>query len=156
VAVVFQVLGPDFGRWLARNLGLGPLLAIVWPFLRWAVTLAFTIAGILATYKIAPNIRQRVSQILPGAVLATVFWTLLSFGLGIYFRSFANFNRTYGTLGAAVALMVWVYYTGLIVLVGAEFNSALIQVNGDGHLELKQPPPQKVKPQVATDADAAA
>lgn len=156
LAVVFQVLGPDFGAWLTRWLQLGPVVAVVWPFLRWGVTLAFAVGGIVATYKIAPNIRQTLAQILPGAVLATIGWVALSYGLGFYFRSFANFNKTYGVLGAAVALMVWVYYTGFIILVGAEVNSELIQVTGDGHLELKEPPPEKVKPQPATETDAAA
>ena len=86
-------------------------------------------------------------------LVATGFWILLSLGLGIYFRSFAHFNKTYGTLGAAVALMVWVYYTGFVILVGAELNSALIQASGDGRLELKQPPSATVKQQPAAGSE---
>lgn len=153
VALAVQIVGPDFGRWLADKFGLGPLLKMAWPYLRWGVTLAFTGGAIMATYKVAPNIRQRVTQILPGTLVATGFWILLSFGLGIYFRSFAHFNKTYGTLGAAVALMVWVYYTGFVILLGAQLNSELIQLSGDGHLELKQPLPAAVKPQPATGSE---
>jgi len=153
VALAVQIVGPDFGRWLADKFGLGPLLKMAWPYLRWGVTLAFTGGAIMATYKVAPNIRQRVTQILPGTLVATGFWILLSFGLGIYFRSFAHFNKTYGTLGAAVALMVWVYYTGFVILLGAQLNSELIQLSGDGRLELKQPLPAAVKPQPATGSE---
>ncbi len=147
LALTVQVVGPDFGRWLAYRFGLGPLLRVLWPYLRWGVTVAFAAAAIMATYKVVPNVRQRVLQILPGAILATGVWILLSFGLGIYFRSFAHFNKTYGALGAAIALLVWVYYTGFVILVGAQLNSELIQLAGDGRLELKQPPPETVKPE---------
>ena len=149
LALAVQVVGPDFGRWLAERFGLGPLLRVLWPYLRWGVTVAFAAGAIVATYKVAPNIRQRVLQILPGAILATGVWILLSFGLGIYFRSFAHFNKTYGTMGAAVALLVWVYYTGFVILVGAQLNSELIQLAGEGSPALKQSPPETAKPQVA-------
>jgi membrane protein len=158
VALAVQIVGPDFGRWLAHRFGWGPFLRVVWPYLRWGTTVVFTAAAIVATYKVAPNVRQRITQILPGAIIATGFWILLSFGLGIYFRSFAHFNKTYGALGAAVALMVWVYYTGFVVLVGAQLNSELMQLSGDGRLALKQPPASEVKPRPAatSESDAAA
>ena len=153
VALALQIVGPDFGRWLARHLALGPVLKVLWPFLRWGVTVAFTLFAIIASYKVAPNVRQRTSQLLPGAVIATAFWILLSYGLGIYFRSFAHFNKTYGALGAAIALMMWIYYTSFVILLGAEFNSELMQLRGDGRLELKSPPPSAVKPPPATEAE---
>ena len=156
MALAVQIVGPDFGRWLAHKFGLGPMLRMVWPYLRWGVTVAFTGGAIMATYKVAPNIRQRITQILPGTLVATSFWILLSFGLGIYFRSFAHFNKTYGTLGASVALMTWLYYTGFVILVGAQLNSELIQASGDGRLELKQPPPATVKPQPGAEPGVAA
>jgi membrane protein len=154
VALAVQVVGPDFGRWLAHRFGWGPFLRVVWPYLRWGTTVAFTAGAIIATYKVAPNVRQRITQVLPGAAVATGFWILLSFGLGIYFRSFAHFNKTYGTLGAAVALLVWLYYTGFVILVGAQLNSELIQLAGDGRLALKQPPPADVKPQPAATSES--
>jgi len=154
VALGFQVLGPDFGRWLAHHFGLGPLLRVLWPYLRWGATAAFAFGAILATYEIMPNIRHRLTEVLPGAALATGCWVVLSDALGIYFRSFAHFNKTYGTLGAAIVLMVWVYYTAFVVLIGAEFNSELLQLRAGGRLPLKQPPPQTVKPQPATESES--
>ena len=153
VALAFQMVGPDFGRWMADKFGLGPLLRMAWPYLRWGVTVAFTGGAIMATYKVAPNIRQRALQMLPGTLFATGLWILLSYGLGIYFRSFAHFNKTYGTLGAAVALMMWVYYTGFVILLGAELNSELIRLSGDGRIELKQPSQVTVKPPAAAGSE---
>ena len=158
-AVGVQIVGPDFGRWLAHHLGLGPLLRIIWPYLRWGVTAGFTIIAIVATYKVAPNVRQRLRQILPGALFAAVCWILLSFGLGVYFQNFAHFNKTYGTLGAAIALLVWFDYTGLVILVGASVNSQLIQSQGDGRLELKYQPRKAAaeeEPEISKGKDVAA
>ena len=154
VALAFEVVSPDFGRWLAHHFGLGPALRVMWPFLRWGVSVALTLFAIYASYKVAPNVRQRISHLLPGALIATALWILLSYGLGIYFRSFAHFNKTYGTLGAAIALMMWIYYTSFVILLGAEFNSELMQLRGGGRLELKQPPPHTVKPQPATESES--
>jgi membrane protein len=64
----------------------------------------------------------------------------LSYLLGAYFRHFANFNKTYGTLGAAVALMVWLYWTGFAMLVGAELNAELAKIGSEGKLQEKQQP----------------
>ena len=94
---------------------------------------------------------QRFRDTLPGAVIAMLAWLLLSYGLNVYFGRFANFNKTYGTLGAAVVLLVWMYWMAFAVLVGGEVNSEIIQERGDGKLPLEQPPPDEVRP-VPSDA----
>ena len=60
---------------------------------------------------------------LPGAALATALWFASTLSFGIYVTRFANYGRVYGSLGAAIALMVWLYIIALTVLVGAEFNA---------------------------------
>ena len=68
-------------------------------------------------------------------------WITLSYLLGLYFRHFGNFNKTYGTLGAAVALMIWLYWTGFALLVGAELNEELAKISKEGKLEEKHEAP---------------
>jgi len=94
-----------------------------------------------ALYFLAPNVKQRFLATLPGAVLAVGCWIGLSYLLGIYFRHFANFNKTYGTLGAAIALMVWLYWTGFAMLVGAELNAELAKISRHGRVQEKHEPP---------------
>jgi uncharacterized BrkB/YihY/UPF0761 family membrane protein len=65
--------------------------------------------------------------------------------LGLYFRHFANFNKTYGTLGAAIALMTWLYWTGFAMLVGAELNAELAKISSAGKIEEKHEPPPITK-----------
>ena len=98
-----------------------------------------------ALYFLAPNAKQRFLATLPGAILAVGCWIGLSYLLGVYFRNFANFNKTYGTLGAAIALMVWLYWTGFAMLVGAELNSELAKISSEGRIEEKREPPPITK-----------
>ena len=146
VALGVMLVGPEFGAWLARHTSMGAWFAYFWRPLRWVIAIAFTVLGVEIVYFMAPNVKQDFKHTLPGAVIAVGGWLGMSYLLGIYFQHFANFNRTYGTLGAAIALMVWLYWSGFAILVGAEINSELMQVTGDGKLPLKHPPPRKVYP----------
>jgi membrane protein len=156
VALGVMVVGPQFGAWLAGKLDLGPVFVAVWPYLRWSVAVAFTVGAVEVLYFVGPNVKQSFWRTLPGAAVAVGGWIGLSFLLGLYFRSFANLNKTYGTLGAGIALFVWFYWTALVILIGAELNSELIQQVTGGRLPLKKPPPTFVKPQPPTEADMAA
>ena len=108
-----------------------------------------------ALYFVAPNVKQRFGHTLVGAVFAVAAWLGLSYALGIYFQSFANFNRTYGVLGGVIALMTWLYWSSFVILLGAEINGEVLQASGDGTLPLKQIPPKKVKPKTVPDSEAA-
>ncbi len=125
MALGVMIVGPRFGEWMAGRLHLSQVWVWVWPYIHWTISVGFTILAVEALYFIAPNVTQRFWATLPGAVVAVSCWIGLSYLLGIYFRSFANFNKTYGTLGAGVALMVWLYWTGFAMLVGAELNAEL-------------------------------
>jgi len=145
VALSVMVVGPRFGGWLAGRVHLSELFVLLWPYIHWTVAVGSTILAIEALYFLAPNLEQRFRATLPGAVVAVSCWIGLSYLLGIYFRHFGNFNKTYGTLGAAVALMVWLYWTGFAMLVGAELNQELAKISKDGKLQEKHEPPSITK-----------
>src|SRR5262249_22745662 len=113
------------------------LFVFLWPYIHWSIAVGFTVLAVEAIYYLGPNVKQRFFATLPGATLAVGFWIASSYLLGTYFRHFANFNKTYGTLGAAIALMVWLYWTGFAMLVGAELNSELAKQSSKGNLETK-------------------
>jgi len=141
VALSVMIVGPRFGEWLAGRVHLSNLFILLWPYLHWTLAVGFTILAVEAIYFVAPNVRQRFIATLPGAILAVGCWIGLSYLLGIYFRHFANFNKTYGTLGAAIALMVWLYWTGFAMLVGAELKAELAKISSAGRVEEKHEPP---------------
>lgn len=94
--------------------------------LRWIlVAVGFAVVvGLL--YRFAPPDRPNtIRHVIPGVVLATVLWIGSSAGFSIYVSSFASYNETYGTLGAAVILLLWFWFTSLAVILGAEVNEAL-------------------------------
>ena len=145
VALAVMIVGPRFGTWLANRVHLSYLFALLWPFIHWSIATVFTILAVETLYFLAPNVKQRFLATLPGAILAVGSWIALSYLLGLYFRHFANFNKTYGTLGAAIALMIWLYWTGFAMLVGAELNAELAKMSASGRLEEKHEPPAITK-----------
>ncbi|HZD93182.1 MAG TPA: YihY/virulence factor BrkB family protein [Candidatus Sulfotelmatobacter sp.] len=135
IALGVMIVGPQFGTWLAARTNLSWLLAEAWPYIHWTVAVLFTVLAVEALYFIAPNVKQRFWATLPGAVLAVGCWIGLSYALGFYFRSFAHFNKTYGTMGAVIALMVWLYWTSFFMLVGAELNCQLAKETAKGKIK---------------------
>ena len=141
ISLSVMVVGPRFGEWLAGRIHLSGLFVLLWPYIHWTIAVGFTVVAIEALYFLAPNVKQRFIATLPGAVLSVGCWIGLSYVLGTYFRHFGSFNRTYGTLGAAIALMVWLYWTGFAMLVGAELNAELAKISNEGKLQEKHEPP---------------
>lgn len=102
---------------------LGALLAQVVPLLILGVAMVFVI-GLL--YRYGPRrAAARARWITVGAVVATVGWVLASLALSFYVGRFGNFNETYGSIGAIVGLMFWLYASAFVVLIGAELNAAM-------------------------------
>jgi len=141
LALSVMIVGPRFGEWLAARIHLSNLFALLWPYFHWTIAIGFTVLAVEALYFLAPNVKQRFLATLPGAVLAVGCWLGLSYLLGMYFRHFANFNKTYGTLGAAIALMTWLYWTGFAMLLGAELNAELAKISKEGKIQEKREPP---------------
>lgn len=137
IALAAMVVGPEFGGWLARVLHVS-LLAGIWPWVRWTVSVAFIVAAVESIYLLGPNLKQRVVHTLVGAVFAVILWLALSYALGIYFQRFAHFNRTYGALGGVIALMIWMYWSSFVILLGAAINGQALQ-STQATLPLKQP-----------------
>ncbi len=145
VALSVMIVGPRFGEWLAGRVHLSYLFVVLWPYIHWSIAIGFTILAVEVLYFLAPNVKQRFLATVPGAILAVGCWLALSYLLGLYFRHFATFNKTYGTLGAGIALMTWLYWTGFAMLVGAELNCELAKISSEGKIEEKHEPPPITK-----------
>ena len=90
---------------------------------RYAVAFATTILVTMLLYYFGPNRKQRFAALFPGAVVATVLWMLATNGFGWYVRHVAHYNVMYGSIGASIALLVWMYLVAAIALLGCEFNA---------------------------------
>ncbi len=126
VALGLLLVGPSLSAWFTTTVRLGPL----WPYVRWAVAIGCTVLAVELLYFIAPNVKQRFVSTLPGALIAVGGWIGLSYLLGIYFQDFSAYSKGYGSLGVALAFSIWLYWTGFVILIGAQFNAELLQEAG--------------------------
>lgn len=101
-----------------------PLLAL-WDTLRFVIlgVLLFATLGLL--YAMSQDHRQPAIYIVPGAVSSLVAWMLLSIGFSFYVENFANYSVIYGTLGAVIVLLVWLYLSATTLILGAELNGMI-------------------------------
>jgi membrane protein len=131
-AFALVVAGPEVAHALADRLGLASAVATAWTIVQWPIVFALVAFGVALTYYFAPDADQDWAFITPGSTLATVLWLLASLGFRFYVQNFSDYNATYGALGAAVLLLLWLYVSGLAVLVGAELNAEIEHASPQG------------------------
>jgi membrane protein len=124
-AVGLAVLAAALSGWLAASgLAASRLIGL----LRWPVLLVMVIAVLSVLYRYAPSrAHARWRWITPGSALAGVSWAIMSVGFSLYVANFGHYDRTYGSLGAVVGFMTWIWLSLTVVLLGAELNSELEQ-----------------------------
>ena len=124
-ATVLVVFGQFLTEWLMGQMLVAarPLLLVFSAGLRWLVALAGVAALTALIYHMGTPLKQHWRRVLPGAAVATLLWFASTLGFGWYVTRFANYSVVYGSLGAGIALLVWLYIVFLSVLVGAEFNA---------------------------------
>ncbi|MEO5820951.1 MAG: YihY/virulence factor BrkB family protein [Vicinamibacteraceae bacterium] len=124
-AFFLVVAGPELARLLAERLHLARAVATVWAVVQWPIVFLLVAFGVALVYYFAPDANQDWAFITPGSALATILWLGASLGFRFYVQNFSDYTATYGALGAGVLLLLWLYVTGLAVLVGAELNSEI-------------------------------
>ncbi|HEX6648669.1 MAG TPA: YihY/virulence factor BrkB family protein [Pyrinomonadaceae bacterium] len=125
-ALVLVVAGGHIADWLALHFGLGDTFPLIWKIIQWPVVLACMTFAFALIYYFAPDIReQKWTWLTPGAVIGVVLWLLVSLAFRVYLHFFDSYSATYGSLGAVIILMLWLYLTGAAVLIGGETNSEI-------------------------------
>src|SRR5829696_4106113 len=125
VAILLMLIGPDLIERIAALVGLEEVFVSLWEWLRFPLALALLAVVLSLIYHFVPNATQRFRSVIPGAALAVVLWATTSVGFSIYLATFANYGVTYGSLGAAVGLLFYMYLSASVVLFGAELNAAI-------------------------------
>lgn len=128
-ALLLVLYGGRIVEWLAPSFDLGSASVLTWKIAQWPIVLAFMLLAFALIYYFAPDLRQQKwAWVTPGAVLGVLLWLLASFGFRTYLHFFDSYSNTYGSLGAVIILMLWLYLTGVAVLVGGELNAELEHV----------------------------
>ncbi|HJQ68258.1 MAG TPA: YihY/virulence factor BrkB family protein [Blastocatellia bacterium] len=136
---VLIMFGDRFAEWLGGALGLGSAFTTAWKVLDYIIGLGLLFLGIQLIYYLGPNVKQRWHWITPGAVFAVAGLILSSLAFSFYLRYAPDYSATYGSLGAVIILMLWLYIMGLVLLVGGEINSEIRLASGKPTVERENP-----------------
>jgi membrane protein len=126
---VLIVFGARIEQWMLVTLGLAPeedlrtSVILAFGLLRYVVALTAIVLVTGLMYHTGPNRPMKFRSVLPGAILSTVLWLLATSLFALYVRHIANYNVLYGSIGAVIALLVWMYVLAVISLFGCEYNA---------------------------------
>jgi membrane protein len=133
LAVVLAAIGLVVAAPIALSMiGLGSKVAVLIAYGRWPALACLTLLGLAVLYRYGPSRKTpRWQWVSPGSLFATLTWIAGSALLSWYLSNYADYDATYGSLGAAIGLMIWMWMTTIVILVGAELNSE-IEANAAG------------------------
>jgi membrane protein len=152
VGVLLLVVGEPIGKTVANIFGLGDLFLLVWDIARWPVALLFMVLTVALLYYFAPDVEQPFRWITPGGLIGVLLWVLASVGFNFYVSNFGSYNKTYGSIGAVIILLLYLYISSLTILFGATLNAILVrmkeEISGKQILDAK---PANEKPDIFED-----
>lgn len=119
------VLTGPLARWLGRRVGLAQAGETLWEALKWPVMLCLVACLIMVLFSTGPRSARSVRRALPGGVLAAFLWLIASAGFALYATHVASYSRLYGSLAGLVVFLIWIWFTNLALLTGAQFNVEL-------------------------------
>lgn len=131
-AFALIVLGGQLEAWLGSQYALDESVLTLFAIARWIIIIAMILLSFAILYYWAPDVEQKFAFITPGAVFGTIVIALASLAFAFYVERFADYNATYGSIGAVIILMMWLYVTGNVLLLGAEVNSLIEHYHPEG------------------------
>ncbi len=129
IAMALPTLGSAISHYLFGPLGLDSQIKWIFTLLRVVLPLIIILLLFIVLYSVAPNIKTKFRSVLPGAIFTSVIWLLGSFAFGWYISNFGNYSKTYGSIAGIIILLIWLYLTSFIIIIGAEINAIIHQRN---------------------------
>lgn len=127
VALVLPTFGQQIGDLLFGPLGLGEQVKWVFDTIRYVLPVIVVLIAFMVLYTLAPNVKIKLMSVIPGSIFATIVFLAGSYLFGIYISNFSNYSKTYGSIAGIIILMLWLYITGFIIIIGAEINAIFHQ-----------------------------
>lgn len=126
-ATLFVIFGHQIELWMVEyaNHEFRGYVLIFWVAMRWAIALLTCVSVLCVIYHFGTPHPNSWKWVIPGASVATVFWFVITLLFGLYVTRFADYSLVYGSLGAGIATLVWLYITSVAVLFGGEYNAAI-------------------------------
>ena len=123
LALALIVFGKQLTYILFHKFNLDQGFYNLWSVINYTLPLLFIFLVFVFLYTMGPNLKLKAISIIPGALFATLSWTIISKLFGYYIDHFSSYIKTYGTIGAFMAFILWLYITGYILIIGAEINA---------------------------------
>lgn len=125
IALVLPVFGQQIGTILFSFFGFKEGFLAVWNSIRWTISPLVIFLILTALYWIVPNKKLFLKSVIPGAAFATLGWIIVSLGFSYYVSNFGNYSSTYGSIGGIIVLMLWLYISGILLLIGGQINAVM-------------------------------
>jgi membrane protein len=138
-ALVMLLFGEQIGNAAAAWLGLGPLFDVAWRLLRYPIAALLAAMGVALLYDFAPGCETRWRWLTPGALFAVGSWMVTSLGLRLYVSRVGNYSVTYGSIAGVILTLLWLYFIGLALLIGAEIDALRTGTGGQRRLPRTSP-----------------
>lgn len=138
IAMTIILVGPTATQQLFQIVGIASETNTFWTSVRLPMAFLLNLAALSILYYVAPEAKQKFRWIMPGALTSTILWLGASQAFRIFLGNFGQYNKTYGSLATVVILMIWLWISGLLFLLGAEINSLMKRMDEDD-------PPQRVR-----------
>ncbi|WP_040206238.1 YihY/virulence factor BrkB family protein [Neobacillus jeddahensis] len=129
LAIILPIFGKEIGIFLFSKLGYTTQFIKLWNAISWLVSSIILFLIFTGLYWIAPNVKLKCKSAFPGAAFATIGWILSSMGLSFYVGNISNYSLTYGGIGAIIVLMIWLYISAFIIILGGEINAFYSEKN---------------------------
>jgi membrane protein len=131
VAMTIILVGPQLTQRMFEFIGIASETNTFWTSIRLPMAFLLNLIALSILYYFAPEARQKFRWIMPGALTATILWMGASQAFRVFLQNFGAYNKTYGGLAAVVILMIWLWISGLVFLLGAEINALMKRDHDD-------------------------
>lgn len=128
ISFILLVYGQIIGRFIMRIIPFMPLYVLLWNILRWIVPLLVLSISLAIIYKVLPNKKVSLRSVLPGAVLASITWGLISIIFSYFANNFASYHLLYGSVAGVIMLVVWLFMSSYVIILGGYFNAGIYRL----------------------------
>lgn len=125
LAFFFIVFGEVLGTYVFDFIGLSDNFIELWSWLRFPIPIITMILFFMLFYKFAPSLHLKFKNVFWGALFTVIFWLIASLGFSLYVNNFGNYSNVYGSLGSVIVVLLWLYLSSIIIIIGGEINVVL-------------------------------
>ncbi|MGO4544649.1 YihY/virulence factor BrkB family protein [Paenibacillus sp. 2TAB23] len=125
LVMVMLIFGQAIGQYLFEWLSYPSGFQSIWGIIKYLIPIAAMACAFTLLYWIVPSRRLSLKEVVPGALFATFGWIITSVAFQFYINNFSNYSKTYGSLGGMIILLIWLYMSSILIMLGGEINATL-------------------------------